>query len=63
MCDRQIMGVTDCACCVHVCHTACVLRGKSQRGKESERVCERETDRGWGADYNRTGVCTHNFVT
>ena len=48
MCNRQIMGVSQ---IVHaVCH---VLRDKSQRGKE------RETDRGWGADYLRQDRCAH----
>ena len=51
MCNRQIMGVSQ---IVHaVCHTACVLRDKSQRGKV------RETDRGWGADYLRQDRCAH----
>ena len=51
MCDRQIMGMSQIVhACVHVCHTACVLRDNSQRGKER--------DRRGGADYDRTGVST-----
>ena len=61
MCDRQIMGVTQIvhAVCMYVILPVC-LETRVREGKRvRECVRERETDRGWGADYLQQDRCVH----